>query len=618
MGLKKACRQYSVPRATLQRRYKSNLDTTKAASKGLGSRDNVFDLEMEQELVSHVKTMEGMLFGFTPKRLRRLAYQLAKSNNIHHRFNMDKKEAGKEWYRGFMSRHPDLSLCTPEATSAARAQGFNPVSVGKFFDLLEKLQNQYNFTPDKVFNCDETGITTVPNRPSKVIASRGKKQVGALSSAERGQLVTVEICMSASGSFIPPYFVFPRCRLKSELLDAAPPGSQAAAHPSGWMQSDIFVKWFDHFLLHAHPTAETPALLILDGHKTHTSNLEVINKAREQHVSILCLPPHCSHRLQPLDVSFMKPLSTFYTQEVEKWLINHPGRVVTVQQLPSLFRDAYLRAAGALMAVNGFKKTGIWPINRDIFSEADFAAAVPTDIPLNSDVVDDVATSPGVQSAVVHNDVEPDSDEPVASTSCGPNNSGSVVEQTHTDQKDVACNSGSQCEQAENAEQRTVHVLDISPFPKAQHRADRKVVRTRGKTVVLTSSPYKQELMNKRQLIQDKEDAAEARKAKSLKLTKDSTLVKPGRETTTVTKGKGKGGRKGKGKAKAETVNKSRNEGQGTPCSGCGVREFSEEDKQMACGWVACQKCGAWFHDPCAECNGILDDENFMCRNCCD
>jgi len=33
---------------------------------------NNFDLELEKELVSHMKTMEGMLFGFTPKRLRQL------------------------------------------------------------------------------------------------------------------------------------------------------------------------------------------------------------------------------------------------------------------------------------------------------------------------------------------------------------------------------------------------------------------------------------------------------------------------------------------------------------------------------------------------------------------
>jgi len=200
-----------------------------------------------------------------------------------------------------MARHRDLALHMAEATSAARAQGFNKVVVGKFFDLLEELQNKFHFTPDRVFNCEETGITTVPNKPSRVLASKGKKQVGTLSSAERGTLVTVEVCMSASGNFIPPFLVFSRCRMKADLLDNAPPGCQAAAHPSGWMQSEIFEQWFDHFPQHTHPTADAPVLLILelDGHKTHTSNLAVINKARENHVSILCLPPHCSHRLQP-------------------------------------------------------------------------------------------------------------------------------------------------------------------------------------------------------------------------------------------------------------------------------------------------------------------------------
>ena len=385
MGLKKACGQFNVPRTTLQRRYKSTFDVKQAASKGLGSRDNVFDVEMEEELVQHVKTMEGMLFGFTPKRFRQLAYQVAKANNIHHRFNSKKEETGKEWYRGFMSRHAELSLRMPEPTSAARAQGFNKVAVGKFFDLLEELQDKYHFTPDRIFNCDETGITTVPNQPSRIIASKGKKQVGSLSSAERGQLLTVEICMSAAGNFVPPFFVFPRCRLKPDLLDSAPPGSQAVAHPSGWMQTELFTRWFDHFLQHAHPTAENPVLLILDGHKTHTSNWDVIDKAMKHNVSILCLPPHCSHRLQPLDISFVKPMNTFYSHEVEKWLRIHPGRVVTIHQVPSLFRHAYLRAACAITAVNGFKKTGIWPINRDVFCEADFAASVPTDIPMNGD-----------------------------------------------------------------------------------------------------------------------------------------------------------------------------------------------------------------------------------------
>ena len=114
-----------------------------------------------------------------------------------------------------------------------------------------------------------------------------------------------------------------------ELMEGIPPGSIYAGHSCGWMQTEIFTIWFRHFLANAKPTEENPVLLILDGHSTHTKNIEVIDLARDNHVEILCLLPHTTHRLQPLDVSFMKPLSMCFVQENNKWLKNNPGRVVT-------------------------------------------------------------------------------------------------------------------------------------------------------------------------------------------------------------------------------------------------------------------------------------------------
>jgi len=76
------------------------------------------------------------------------------------------------------------------------------------------------------------------------------------------------------------------------------------------MQMEMFVRWLHHFLKHSGASLNNEALLILDGHATHTRNLEVIDMARAHGVTMLCLPPHCSHKMQPLDVGFMKPLST--------------------------------------------------------------------------------------------------------------------------------------------------------------------------------------------------------------------------------------------------------------------------------------------------------------------
>eukprot|EP00057_Strongylocentrotus_purpuratus_P025734 XP_011680208.1 PREDICTED: uncharacterized protein LOC105445838 [Strongylocentrotus purpuratus] len=166
-------------------------------------------------------------------------------------------------------------------------------------------------------------------------------------------------------------------------MNGAPPGSIYECHKSGWMQMDIFTIWFKHFIRSSGASKDNPVLLILDRHATHVRNLDVIDLARHSGVVMLCLPPHCSHRMQPLDVSFMKPLSTYYDQELEKWLRNNPGRVVTTFQVAELFGNAYMRAATTQVAASGFRKTGIYPTNRDVFLPHEFLAADVTDVPMD-------------------------------------------------------------------------------------------------------------------------------------------------------------------------------------------------------------------------------------------
>ena len=133
---------------------------------------------MELELAAHIKRMENILFGFTLSQLKMVAYDYAEANGIQHNFNRRTGEAGKDWGHDFMARHSDeISLRTPEPTSSARARAFNQGAVNAFFDLLETVQDAKRFTPDRVYNVDETGITTAPNRTSKIIVSQGNMLV---------------------------------------------------------------------------------------------------------------------------------------------------------------------------------------------------------------------------------------------------------------------------------------------------------------------------------------------------------------------------------------------------------------------------------------------------------
>lgn len=197
--------------------------------------------------------------------------------------------------------------------------------MSQFFPLLTKGFHKYKFPPDRVSNCDETGISVVRKTKSKVISRNDRKQVSALTSAEKGTTATVEVCLHAG--------VWTEC------------------HPSGWMQTDIFSNWFKKFVALAGATRESPVLLLLDSHHTHTKNREVIDYAKQHGVVLLRFPPHCSHRLQPLDVSFMKPLSVFYDAEVSAWLRTDHSRVVSVFQIAKLFENAFIKTATIARAI---------------------------------------------------------------------------------------------------------------------------------------------------------------------------------------------------------------------------------------------------------------------------
>jgi hypothetical protein len=100
--------------------------------------------------------------------------------------------------------------------------------------------------------------------------------------------------------------------MKQEPTDGAPAGSNSACHPRGWIQTDIFTKWFDHFVHFVKPSADDPVLLIVDGHYSHIKNIDVVDKAREHSFSIVSLPLYSTQKMQSFDVGFSKPLKTYY------------------------------------------------------------------------------------------------------------------------------------------------------------------------------------------------------------------------------------------------------------------------------------------------------------------
>ena len=91
-------------------------------------------------------------------------------------------------------------------------------------------------------------------------------------------------------------------------------------------------------------------------------------KLRENHIILLTLPPHCSHKLQPLDLTFFAPLKNQYAKEADYFLTINSGKTVSISDVVDLTSKAFSKVATVEKALKGFETSGIWPYNPDISS----------------------------------------------------------------------------------------------------------------------------------------------------------------------------------------------------------------------------------------------------------
>lgn len=262
-----------------------------------------------------------------------------KKKNLKHNFSLQTRLAGKDWLYGFFKRNPSVSIKKPESTSLARITGFNREEVMLFFQNLEYLMTQHKFKATKIYNMDETGISTVQD-PGLIIAEKGQKSIGSVTSWEWGKNVTVICSMSASGNYIPPLFIFPRKRMSNSLSKGGPPGALYHVTDNGWTNDEIFLIWLKHFTAHVKPNNEEPVLLILDNHGSHIT-LPAYNFCRTNGIIMLSIPPHSSHRMQPLDVKFFGPLKKAFKKECDLFIKSQALIKITPYDLAEIFNKAY-------------------------------------------------------------------------------------------------------------------------------------------------------------------------------------------------------------------------------------------------------------------------------------
>jgi hypothetical protein len=98
-------------------------------------------------------------------------------------------------------------------------------------------------------------------------------------------------------------------------------------------------------------------------------------------VTKLTLPPHCSHKLQLLDLRIFGPINAYYNTAVDSCLIRNTGVPITIYQAAECIGEAHIRAMTVAKIMEVFQRSGIFPYNIHIFEESDFLTSAVTYCP---------------------------------------------------------------------------------------------------------------------------------------------------------------------------------------------------------------------------------------------
>ncbi|CAH1997229.1 unnamed protein product [Acanthoscelides obtectus] len=505
-------------------------------------RKPVFSREQETEIRDQILLLASMFYGLTPQSLKAAVFTYA------------------DWMYGFLKRNSEISIRRPEPTSVNRILAFNATEVQIFFDNLSSTYDKYRFRPHRIFNVDETGINAV-HKPGKILAPKGIKQVGSATSWERGKNITICCCISATGQYVPPLIIYPRLRMHPSLEQGGPNGSSYRCNKSGWMTEELFYAWLVHFAEHTKPSLEDPVLLILDNHSSHIS-VRIYDFCRQNGIIMLTIPPHTSHRTQPLDITVYSPLKTALHKECDAYMKLHQYEKLTPLQLIPLFTQAYLNVANAEKALSGFRASGIWPFNPNVFSQLiqegndnasdrisaeqaivdirmesenveassalldipmDFnerSYLVPTNTEPNESADDSHPSTSGIQNSLLFENPEPE----IAHNSL-PSKSATQTEIEHAKRQLFVTPVGNK------TPEHVIPFSEISPAPEKKHISKGKGIgkRTKQQSKLLTSTPVKsvlEKIEEKRVAKKKKLEEHSETMTKKLKKRKNKTSFK--------------------------------------------------------------------------------------------
>ena len=228
----------------------------------------------------------------------------------------------KDWARNILNR---MGMVRRRGNTKAKVSVENFDQVKKLFLLdVKNTVLMDEIPPEMIINCDHTAINYVPVS-SWTMEEMGSKRVEIIGKDDKRQLTAVFGC-SMSGNFLPPQLIY-QGKTKRCLPQFQFPSNWDITYTENhWANENTSQQYFVNIIL---PYLEQKrkdlkllpdyrALILLDNFKGQCTE-KLLRFLDFNNINVIMIPPNCTDRLQPLDVSVNKPAKEFLRQKFHTW-----------------------------------------------------------------------------------------------------------------------------------------------------------------------------------------------------------------------------------------------------------------------------------------------------------
>jgi len=178
--------------------------------------------------------------------------------------------------------------------------------------------------------------------------------------------VTLVVAAVADGTSLPTHFVF-KGKKRSQLLSDALPDGNYSMSESGYVNTEVWRSYVTK-LLEQLPLPEKRGwiCIVLDGYGCHVGDPKLLELLLDSKIVAVALPAHTSAVLQPLDVANFSPLKAYHRKEVLRKAVEEPGKFLSRHEFARHIQGPLAKALSPDNVKSGFRKAGLWPVNKDL------------------------------------------------------------------------------------------------------------------------------------------------------------------------------------------------------------------------------------------------------------